>query len=181
MNYNGTRRKIGSAVAVLVLVFANSAFGAEPLGADQTDGSTVTSQVKTGLDKYRGATSLTDVELKDLLQLVGFSGKSLKLAWAIAKKESNGHPLSHNVNSATGDNSYGLFQINMIGSLGEARLAKFDLKSKSELLDPVVNAQVAYYMSAHGADFGSWGVGPNAYDGTSSESGINSWLSKYPA
>ena len=132
------------------------------------------------LDKYRGAKELTSTELVDLLSAVGFEGKSLKLAWAIVMKESRGHSTSFNNNPATGDLSYGLFQINMIGSLGETRRAKFGIKTNAELLDPVTNAKAAYYMSDHGRDFGSWGLGPNAYDGSSSEPAVTKWLAEYP-
>lgn len=132
------------------------------------------------LDKYRGATELTDKELADLLSQVGFKGKSLKVAWAIAKKESNGRPLAHNDNVGTGDNSYGIFQINMLGYLGESRRDKFGLKKNSELFDPVVNAKAAFYMSAKGTNFGAWGWGPEAYDGDPAEPKISQWLDKFP-
>ena len=156
------------------------------LAAENSDGTTVTVVTKPvdPLDKYRGATHLTDLELVDLLSNVGFTGKSLRLAWAVAMKESHGHPLSHNTSSSTGDNSYGLFQINMIGSLGVDRLEKLKEKigisSAKDLLDPVNNAKAAYYMSAHGTDWGSWGLGPNAYDGSSSESAVTEWLAAFP-
>ena len=127
---------------------------------------------KTGLDLYSGATTLTALELKDLLHLVGFEGKSLKIAWAIVMRESRGHPLSHNNNTSTGDNSYGIFQINMNGSLGADRREKFGIASNAELLDPVVNAKAAFYMTARGTNFGSWGLGPDAYDGTPEESAV---------
>jgi hypothetical protein len=154
--------------------------------AQNSDGTTVTTEVQTidPLDKYRGATQLTDLELKDLLSKVGFEGKSLRMAWAVAKKESNGHPLSHNTKTSTGDNSYGLFQINMIGSMGADRLEKFKEKigisSAKDLLDPVNNAKAAFYMSSHGTDWGSWGLGPDAYDGTSDEPDVTKWLSAFP-
>lgn len=149
-----------------------------------SDGNTVTAVESVPhldpLDQYRGATELSATELKDLLHLVGFEGKSLRLAWSIVMKESRGHPLSHNKNRSTGDNSYGLFQINMLGSLGEIRRDKFGIKTDGELLDPVTNAQAAYYMSARGTNFGSWGLGPDAYDGTASEPAVTSWLSEFP-
>ena len=147
-----------------------------------SDGSTVTTveQSLDPLDQYRGATELSATELKDLLHLVGFEGKSLRLAWSIVMKESRGHPLSHNKNRSTGDNSYGLFQINMLGSLGEIRRDKFGIKTDRELLDPVTNAQAAYYMSAHGTDFGSWGLGQNAYDGSAAEPEVTRWFSEFP-
>lgn len=135
---------------------------------------------ETSLDKYRGAKELTDKELVDLLSQVGFKGKSLKVAWAIAKKESNGRPLAHNDNVGTGDNSYGIFQINMLGYLGETRREKFGIVKNAELLDPVINAQAAFYMSAKGTNFGSWGWGPDAYDGDPTEPKISQWLEKFP-
>ena len=150
--------------------------------AESIDGSTVTLETKVvlGVDQYSGATELTALELKDLLSLVGFKGQSLKLAWSIVMRESRGHPTSHNKTSSTGDNSYGLFQINMLGDLGADRREKFGIKNNNELLDPVVNAKAAFYMSAHGTNFGSWGLGPDAYDGTPSEPAVTVWLDKFP-
>jgi hypothetical protein len=103
----------------------------------------------------------------------------LKEAWAVAMKESTGRPKSHNGNSNTGDNSYGLFQINMIGSLGEDRRKKFDLEQNSDLWNPVRNAEIAYHMSNGGKDFGAWGIGPNAYNGGTVGS-FYKWLDQYP-
>ena len=122
---------------------------------------------------------LSPLELKELLSLVGFEGKALRSAWAIAMKESTGRPKSHNGNSNTGDNSYGLFQINMIGSLGEDRRNRFDLEQNSDLWNPVRNAEIAYHMSGGGQDFGAWGIGPNAYNGGKAGS-YYEWLAKYP-
>lgn len=122
---------------------------------------------------------LSPRELKELLRLVGFEGKALKTAWAIVMKESGGRPMAHNGNASTGDNSYGLFQINMIGSLGADRREKFELKQNEELFNPVRNAEIAFFMSDGGADFGAWGLGPNAYNGGKVGS-FYEWLAKYP-
>lgn len=108
------------------------------------------------LAKYQNATSLTDRQLKELLHAVGFRGHGLMTAWAVAKKESNGQPIRYNGNSKTGDSSLGLFQINMIRDLGPDRRAKFGLNFSAELLNPVVNAQVAYHMSKGGKDWSAW-------------------------
>jgi hypothetical protein len=132
------------------------------------------------LDKYREMTKFSPTDLADMLELVGFKGNSLKTAWAVVMRESRGNSGSHNKTSSTGDNSYGLFQINMIGNLGEIRREKFGIKSNAELLDPVTNAQAAFYMTNRGTNFGSWGLGPDAYDGTSSESAVTDWLDKFP-
>jgi hypothetical protein len=132
------------------------------------------------LEKYANQREqLTPLELKELLSLVGFEGSALRSAWAIAMKESTGRPKSHNGNSNTGDNSYGLFQINMIGGLGEDRREKFDLEQNSDLWNPVLNAEIAYHMSNGGKDFGAWGIGPNAYN-SGTVGSYYKWLDQYP-
>jgi hypothetical protein len=127
----------------------------------------VTVQVNTvdPLEKYKGAKELSDTDLVDLLSAVGFEGKALKVAYAVAKKESNGRPLAHNGNVNTGDNSYGMFQINMLGSLGDDRREKFELKTNKDLLDPVTNAKIAYHMSNGGKDWSAWKVYPGQKNG----------------
>ena len=123
------------------------------------------------LESFENKVSLTDLELKELLSLVGFKGKDLVVAWAVAKKESNGRPLAFNGNHKTGDSSYGMFQINMIDSLGPDRRTKFDLDSNSELFNPVKNAEIAYYMTNGGDDWSSWkGITPRT----------KFWMSKFP-
>jgi hypothetical protein len=124
--------------------------------------------------------SFSDEELVKMLSAVGFEGKALKVAWAVVKKESNGRPLAFNGNVKTGDNSYGIFQINMIGGLGVARRDKFDLDSNKDLFDPVVNAQIAYYMSNEGSDWSSWGVGKFPYNGDTDQAMYNLWITKFP-
>jgi len=123
---------------------------------------------------------LTGKELAELLSLVGFEGKSHKIAWALVMRESTARPKAHNGNSGTGDNSHGLFQINMIGSLGADRRDKFDLASNDELFNPLRNAEIAYHMSGRGSDFGAWGIGPNAYRSGAGESTIMKWYDDYP-
>ena len=103
-------------------------------------------------------TPFTDVELAQLLSAVGFEGKALKTAWAVVKKESNGRPLAFNGNSRTGDSSYGIFQINMIGGLGVTRRDKYDLETNKDLFDAVINAEIAYHMSNGGEHWAAWKV-----------------------
>lgn len=108
------------------------------------------------LKKYENKATLSDRELALMLKAVGFKGQDLKEAWAIAKKESNGQPIRFNGNRKTGDNSYGLFQINMISKLGPERRDKFNLKANSDLLNPVTNAKIAYHMSDGGKNWSAW-------------------------
>ena len=105
---------------------------------------------------YKPSEMLTDKELIKLLQSVGFEGSALKMAWAIAKAESNGRPMAYNGNRSTGDSSYGIFQINMLGNLGIDRKEKFELRSNVLLFDPVINAEITYYMTKGGIDWSSW-------------------------
>ena len=105
---------------------------------------------------YKPSEKLTDKELVLLLKTVGFEGKALRTAWAIAKTESSGRPMAYNGNRKTGDSSYGIFQINMLGNLGIDRKEKFDLKSNVLLFDPVINAEITYYMTKGGTDWSSW-------------------------
>ena len=123
-------------------------------------------------------TTLTDEDLVRLLSAVGFEGKALKTAWAVVKKESNGRPLAFNGNRRTGDSSYGIFQINMIGGLGVTRREKFDLNSNVELFDPVVNAQVAYHMSGGGDDFSAWKISGALTN--RDEIRFKEWYAKFP-
>jgi hypothetical protein len=124
------------------------------------------------LEKYENAHALTDEQLVEMLSAVGFTGKSLRTACAIAKAESNGRPLAFNGNTKTGDSSYGVFQINMLGKLGSDRREKFELDANADLLNPVTNAQIALHMTKGGEDWSSW----------SSLNGKRylEWYNKYP-
>ena len=84
------------------------------------------------------------------------------MAWAVAKAETNGQPIRVNVNESTGDNSWGLFQINMIGDLGPDRRTKFELSSNAELLNPVKNAEIVFYMTDGGKDWSAWKNGESS-------------------
>lgn len=124
------------------------------------------------LEKYANATSLTDLELVEMLKIVGFKGKGLKIAWAVAKAESNGRPLAYNGNIKTGDSSFGVFQINMLKDLGPDRRDKFKLDHNADLFNPVINAQAAFYMTDGGTNWSSWT--------TYNKGVINKWLNKFP-
>lgn len=124
------------------------------------------------LTKYENAHSLTDSQLVELLKAVGFKGKALKTAWAVAKAESNGRPFAFNGNTKTGDSSYGIFQINMLGRLGPDRRDRFELDLNAELFSPVKNAEIVYRMTKGGVDWSSW----SSYN----KGAIYKWLDKFP-
>ena len=80
------------------------------------------------------------------------------MAVAIALGESGGDTNAHNPNSATGDNSYGLWQINMLGRLQAERLELFGISSNEELFNPAINAKAAYILYKNRGNFGDWSV-----------------------
>ena len=118
------------------------------------------------LKKENQAIRLSSTELVSVLKQAGFRGESLKWAWAVAMQESTARPYAFNKSS----NCYGLFQINMTGSMGPDRREKFGLESNNELFDPLTNAKIAYHMSSKGTNWSAW-VNHKA---------IKRWLSQYP-
>ena len=78
-------------------------------------------------------------QLKALASSVGMSNPDVMAAIAMA--ESGGDPKQRN--PIPPDNSYGLWQINMLGSMGPARRKSFGIISNSQLYDPVTNAKAA--------------------------------------
>jgi hypothetical protein len=166
-------KALGIGGVILILATGSMAFGTSIAFAPTKAEALVVQATKkeATLKKYQNADVLTDTELVELLSAVGFTGQDLKEAWAVAKKETNGRPLAHNGNKATGDNSYGLFQINMIADLGVARREQFGLESNAELLNPVVNATIAYHMSDGGKNWSAWkGLTPKTKE----------WIAKFP-
>jgi cell wall-associated NlpC family hydrolase len=94
--------------------------------------------------------------LIDILRQAGFSGSSLNTAYAVAMAESGGNARAFNGNHQTGDESFGLFQINMLGAMGPERRKQYGLGSNDDLYDAVRNAKVAYKMSKGGTDWSPW-------------------------
>ena len=132
------------------------------------------------LEKYVDREEILEPEeLRELLELTGFEGESLRSAWAIAMRESRGKPTAFNGNLDTGDTSYGLFQINMLGYLGRHRAELYELDEYDDLFDPVTNAAVAFQMSSEGTNFGPWCIGPSAYNGCR-VGDYRYWLTQFP-
>ncbi|MEU7787340.1 transglycosylase SLT domain-containing protein [Amycolatopsis sp. NPDC049159] len=89
----------------------------------------------------------------------GFRGQGLTTAVAVALAESGGRTTAHNATPP--DDSYGLWQINMLGALGPERRHQYHLKSDDQLLDPATNARVANSISSDGHDFTPWSTYTN--------------------
>ena len=154
-----------------------------PTSTSSTSSTTSTTAVPTREQLLQAYSMRQEIlepgELRELLELVGFEGDALRSAWAIAMRESRGKPIAFNGNLDTGDSSYGLFQINMIGSLGRHRAELYGLDEYDELFDPVTNAVIAYQMSSEGTNFGPWCVGPSGYNGCR-VGDYPYWLTQFP-
>lgn len=129
-----------------------------------------------------GKGSLSDSELRDVLSRAGFSGSSLETAMAVARAESGGVPGRHSDPSLIKDDSYGLFQINMLGDLGTRRNAnylktygKYGYTGPQSLYDPEINARIAYDISKSGT---KWS---DAWVNTSQKLGIGGATTGYGA
>ena len=108
------------------------------------------------------------------LKEAGFKGKGLRIAWAIAMRESGGRA---DAISSTGD--YGVFQFN--------RAAHSDQPwwNTKRLLTRDYNIMVAYRMSQGGKTFYPWDIdGKGNWKNTWSTSGsyqsYEKWYNKYP-
>src|SRR5215216_3704785 len=84
---------------------------------------------------------LTAKQVADIGAAAGMSGDHLATMVKIACAESGFNPRAHN--STPPDNSYGLWQINMLGSMGPARRRQFGISSNDQLFNPATNAHAA--------------------------------------
>lgn len=83
--------------------------------------------------------NLSQAQIEMYARAAGMSNPQVMAAIAMA--ESGGNPNAHNV--IPPDNSYGLWQINMIGSMGPGRRKEYGISSNDELFNPAVNARAA--------------------------------------
>ena len=89
------------------------------------------------------AKQITRSQLAGLLRQEGFSEEVIPTFIAISQAESGLNPRALNPDTSTGDYSLGLFQINMLGKMGEERRRQFGLKANEELYDPRTNVRAA--------------------------------------
>lgn len=82
---------------------------------------------------------LTQGQIKVIAASVGM--KNPDVMAAIAMAESGGRTGAHNATPP--DDSYGLWQINMLGDMGPARRKSFGISKNTDLYNPLINAQAA--------------------------------------
>lgn len=182
---NATGQPIGS--EVVGDKYQSQSVGGKPTSYDLYQGLTTTEQmsvlhsrnqvtsVSTKYSKYSGNTtvdataqsndssytlsagSMKGEELAKLLYRQGFRGDHLVNMLAIAGRESNWRPGAHN--GTPPDNSYGLFQINMLGKLGPTRLKQFKIGKYEDLFDPATNVRAAWILSGGvSKNLAPWGI-----------------------
>lgn len=104
--------------------------------------------------------SLTATQIAQAAYNAGFRGQALQWMTQIAMRESGGNPGAYNGNVKTGDNSWGLWQINTLGSNGPGIRRILQSLGHSgdfqDLTNPAINAQVAYKLSSGGTNFEPW-------------------------
>ena len=114
---------------------------------------------------------MSPLEIYKTMTGVGFPPVVAVTMTAIALRESAGDPGAFNGNTATGDRSYGLLQINMFSPQVRALITRYIpevAKDEKALLDPTINARagallydgnvnnlnVAWYIN-HGGEYQS--------------------------
>lgn len=117
---------------------------------------TIDEDVNPWLDPEQVVVPLDRDTIVSILRQAGFSGYSLRMAQAIVFLESGNRPYAHNQNSNTGDNSYGLFQINMFRGLEKSRQEKYGLEANEDLFNTATNAEIAYIISDGGTNWSAW-------------------------
>lgn len=96
-------------------------------------------------------------QIAALLQQQGVAKEKIPTMTAISLAESGGRLQAFNPNAQTGDRSYGLFQVNMHGGLGPARMKQFGLKNEKDLFNPETNVRAAKQI-LESQGLGAWSV-----------------------
>jgi Lysozyme like domain len=105
-----------------------------------------------------GGGKLTGAQVEKLARDAGFNGADARTMTKISYYESTQwDPKAYNGNARTGDKSYGLWQINMLGNLGPARRREFGISRNEELFNPTTNAKAARKVF-QGQGFSAWSV-----------------------
>jgi hypothetical protein len=102
---------------------------------------------------------MSQSEIYTLAKSVGLNDSRAKVAAAVAMAESSGNPNAHN--AVPPDDSYGLWQINMLGRMGPERRRQFKLSANSDLYNPAANARAMKSISSNGGNFSPWSTYTN--------------------
>ena len=124
---------------ILLSEFSGSSGGGGGGASDMpTSRSSVDFEENTTTEAYSG--TLSGKQIVRVLKRAGLRGQDLVKGVGISYRESRWNPRAFNGNRGTGDKSYGLFQINMIDSLGPYRRELFGISRDDQLFNPNTNA-----------------------------------------
>lgn len=102
---------------------------------------------------------VSDVAIAQAAKSQGLTDAQAITATAVALGESGGVATAHNATPP--DDSYGLWQINMFGTLGPQRRSQLGIASNDALFDPQTNARAMNIISSGGTNFRPWSVFTN--------------------
>ena len=162
---------------------AGKAGGGPPGSTPKKEGTnTIGDTPIAGVTSPNTGGAIAGVDVARAAFSAGFRGEDLVKMIAIAKRESGWRPRAYNGNLSTGDQSYGLWQLNtlnskkggMMGDLVNSILGKpAGNKDFNELFDPNVNARVAFeFYKRNGNTLRPWG----GYKGVSDTHGADQYM-----
>lgn len=125
------------------------------LGAGPANAQMVPSQAEYRFAPPPGQQSISN--LVKIALTAGFTPEEAAIAAAISMAESSGNPGAYNPDASTGDKSYGLWQINMLGGMGPERRKEFSIGRNEELWNPTTNAMAARKIYLQ-QGWGAWSV-----------------------
>ena len=132
---------------------------------EENELTTNSNQISSQQVTYPVSQSYDAEKLTNLARSVGIPEEKVPSMVAIALAESGGDPTIDTVKSGLdpekkNEFSLGLWQINMLGRIGEERRKQFGISSNEELYDPVVNAKAALAI-LNSQGLGAWGAYTN--------------------
>lgn len=137
--------------------YENSQMFAQSAKMEGSNSTVVEQSVSGSTTGAQPAGTMDPQALAKMLYKRGFRGKHLVNMLAIAGRESAWTPTAHN--GKPPDDSYGLFQINMLGKLGPDRLKKFKISKNEELFNPETNVKAAWILSGGKSEnLSPWGI-----------------------
>ena len=129
-----------------------------PVQPSQSANSSSTTQTSTPQNKLIPSSG-GNYSIADMVQLAknaGFSDSDAAIMASIAMGESGGDVRArYNPDGSTGEDSYGLWQINMDPKYVDERMQLFGISSKEQLFDPATNAMAAKKIWDQ-QGFGAW-------------------------
>ena len=142
--------------------FFNESDGGRDVDGTRPRDTSVDNTVNDGDPSSLSSPSGAKVDAQEAYQLAlnaGFNENDAKIMAAIAMAESSGNPNALNDNARTGDESYGLWQMNLLYDENEVnrRLNSWGITDRQELFDPQKNANAAYALHKE-QGFRAWSV-----------------------